>query len=532
LIFPIIFSYRSYHSSVYFVAIESIGPPSVWRYYRKKKEHEEENMKQRRYIIFYRMRLLLVLSLGLCVLSACTSESLGAGAGVGNAAVHAQGPQQCVQINPAQPGPSPTPTTLATLEQAYWCVFDHYVIGNTLDDRVLLDGAFSALVQELVRKGLDQSNAMLPALSGNRHADWRAFSTVYQQVSAVLPQNADLQHSLAVATMQGMVQSLQDNHTYWTIPPPDAVKRRFPTGALYGFGMITSVPAGPSSLLEAQPPLFIIGVQPGSPAAQQGLRPGDIITAVNGIVPFADNQLNPGVMAWLSPEPPQNEVVHVTLLRPAAGQTWTVDLTPAFFAPFASVVSARVIAGSLAYVRLTSFIPHAADMVFQAIAGLHLGKKLRGIILDLRSNMGGFPDVARLLGAFVHGKIWETDIDRDGKPIINRTDDTVPLLHQPPVVLIDRRCASACEAFAWSVRDLEIGKLVGTRTAGVVAGPSFPYLLTDGSILNITEQHSIAAKGEKVDGIGVAPDYTVPVTAQALSSGQDSAIEKAVSLLR
>jgi carboxyl-terminal processing protease len=373
---------------------------------------------------------------------------------------------------------------------------------------------------------------MLPALSGNRQADWQAFSRVYQQLSADLPQDAGLQQDLAATTMQGMVQSLQDNHTFWTIPPPDAVKRRFPTGALYGFGMITSVPAGPFSLLEAQPPLFIIGVQPGSPAAQQGLRPGDIITAVNGIVPFADDLLNPGVITWLSPEPPHQEVVHVTLLRPVTEQTWTVDLTPTFFPAFASVVSAQVLAGSLAYVKLTAFIPNAADMVFQAIAGLHLGKKLRGIVLDLRSNTGGFPqEDARLLGAFVHGKIWGINIDRDGKSIANRTDDTVPLLHQPLVALIDRRCVSACDAFAWSVRDLEIGKLVGTRTAGVVAGAPSPYLLSDGSILSITQQRSLGARGESVDGIGVAPDYSVPLTAQALSAGHDPVIEKAASLL-
>ena len=47
--------------------------------------------------------------------------------------------------------------------------------------------AFAALTQELQRRGLDQTQATMPALTGNRDADWSAFSRVYQQISAKLP---------------------------------------------------------------------------------------------------------------------------------------------------------------------------------------------------------------------------------------------------------------------------------------------------------------------------------------------------------
>jgi carboxyl-terminal processing protease len=82
---------------------------------------------------------------------------------------------------------------------------DQYGTGKMLDDRVLLDGAFSALVQALLNKGLDQSMAMSPVLTGDRQADWSAFSEVYQRVSNALPHNADLQQDLVAATMRGMV---------------------------------------------------------------------------------------------------------------------------------------------------------------------------------------------------------------------------------------------------------------------------------------------------------------------------------------
>ena len=51
---------------------------------------------------------------------------------------------------------------------------------------------------------------------------------------------------------------------------------------------------------EALPPLFVTAVAPGSPAASDGLRPGDVIVSVNGAPPFADGIVSEGVMNLLS----------------------------------------------------------------------------------------------------------------------------------------------------------------------------------------------------------------------------------------
>jgi carboxyl-terminal processing protease len=478
------------------------------------------------------IRFLCALVLGLCVLSACDSGGAGKQSPTASATLTPRA-GSCEALDPTYTPPSPVSTTISTLEQAYWCLLDHYVTGKTLDDRVLLDGAFSALVQELLKRTLDQSRAMSPVLSGDRQADWAAFRTVYQQVSNALPHDANFQQDLAAATMQGMVQSLRDNHTTWRASPPASVLKQFPTGFGYGLGITTSATAGPSYLPEAQSPLYVVEVLPDSPAASQGVVPGDIITAVNGSAPFSNNQLNPGVMAWLSPEISDTKAVQVTLSRPRTGQTWTVTLTPAFFAPaLTSPVSVRALSDSLAYVKLTQFSPDAGDLVLKAIDSLHLGDRLRGIILDLRDNAGGSPEgVSQLLGAFVHGKTLGYLVDGEGKRTVLSTTDTVSLLHQPLVVLTNRRCASACEEFSGAVKDLGIAPLVGTRTAGVIAGAASGYALNDGSILGITEQFGLGAKGEKLDGTGVVPDYEVPLTAQEVSSGQDPAIEKGITLL-
>jgi carboxyl-terminal processing protease len=113
----------------------------------------------------------------------------------------------------------------------------------------------------------------------------------------------------------------------------------------------------------------------------------------------------------------------------------------------------------------------------------------------------------------------------------NHTDDTIPLLSLRLVALIDRGCASACEDFSAAVKDLGLGALVGTRTAGGVAGPASSYLLDDNSVLRLPEKHHLGPNKELINTIGVAADHHAPLTADDLSSGRDAAVTTALRLL-
>ena len=91
--------------------------------------------------------------------------------------------------------------------------------------------------------------------------------------------------------------------------------------------------------------------------------------------------------------------------------------------------------------------------------------------------------LAELLGAFTHGTAYTYDCDVHGSCPATYTGTDVPLLHLPLVVLTDRNCASACDAFSGAVKDLRLGTLVGTRTAGIAAAPAAPYLLDDACLI-------------------------------------------------
>jgi carboxyl-terminal processing protease len=440
-------------------------------------------------------------------------------------------PPSCQSLSDTPPSPGPPevkPTTITTIGQAYYCILDNYYRGPVLDDRSLLVPAFAALTQELQRRGLDQPGATLPALTGkndqeHRDRNWAAFSQVYEQITAGLPPDPAVWQAVAEATMQGMVRSLNDSHADWL----RSFRFNLTGLTLSGFlGPMTPDHLDPAAL----EPNFVTAV--GGPAKSTGIRLGDEVLAVNGVPLFTNQLLSAGVLRWLTDATPGTPV-EVSLRRPATDATFTVTLIPAQSPPPPPNDESRLVNGDIAYVKLSYFAPGAADRALANIAELRKNATLRGVILDLRGNTGGVPDErARLLGAFVHNAVTHYWCDAKDHCTPIGTDDSVALLNLPLVVLTDRTCASACDSFANGVKDLQLGTLVGTRTAGAASGAADVFGLDDGSGLMLPKLYEIGANKEIINTIGVAPDYYAPMTAADLSAGRDPGLAKAVELLR
>ncbi len=436
--------------------------------------------------------------------------------------------------DPSAPPPPPElkPTTITTIGQAYFCILDNYYSGPVLESRSLLVPTFAALTQELQRRGLDQPVATLPAFTGKKEGkkeedDWAAFSQVYEQITARLPQDPALQQTIAETTMRAMVNSLNDNHARWQRGPQ--VRANWTGMRLSGLQASHLDPV-------ATEPLFVAAVEPNGAADVAGIRPGDVILAVNGVPPYINGVLSEGVVKWIT-QSTIGTPVELTVHRPATDAAMTVTVIPG--PPLGEpgpppALEAKLVDGNIAYVRLPEFFPGSADIVLQAIADVRRNTPLRGVILDLRGTPGGSPaETFRLLGALAHDTVISYWCDVKDHCTANRTDDSVALLNLRLVALTDRNCASACDSFTSAVKDLHLGTLVGIRTAGAVAGPvGGLYRLDDGSTIGLPKYHEVAANREVINTIGVAPDYYAPLTAADLSAGRDPGIAKAVELLR
>lgn len=432
-------------------------------------------------------------------------------------------PPACVSPPPPTPPPA-KPTTGTTIGQAYYCIFDNYFSGPVLDSRQLLVPAFAALTQELQRRGLDQAGATLPALKGHKDADWNAFSRVYEKIAAKLPDDAARQ-AVAAATLTAMVASLNDNHARWQPLPPQDAQRDIPTG----IRLVGLRPDGFDPAFTG--PVFVTDIAATGGAANAGIKLGDEIIAVKDVPLMIDGVPNRSVLRWAL-EGPEGKPVKVTVRRPSTNATFTVDVIPVRFSLPPRGVESKPLPGDVAYVKMPGFARDAADQVLKAIADLRKDRTLRGVVLDLRGNGGGSPiEVSRLLGGWTRSKATSYWCDVKDKCEPNKADETVPLVNLPLFVLTDRSCASACDSFSSTVKDLKLGTIIGTRTAGAVSGPGAGFLLNDASLIGLPKVHEIGANKEVINTVGVAPDHVAPITSDALSAGRDPGVEKALSLL-
>ncbi|MFC7381251.1 S41 family peptidase [Sphaerisporangium rhizosphaerae] len=412
----------------------------------------------------------------------------------------------CVPATAPPQEPLP-PTTVDTLRQAYHCVLDDYYSGPVIDPGTLLKNALASYTQDLQRRGADRADLRLPALTGERDADWTAFAKILGTGDPAAVR----------AAITGMVAGLQDDHArvMWPTPPP--------AGGPAGTGIVgASALRGPQLDPAARPPMFVTRVLPDSPAAKAGVRPGDIVLKANGMPPFVGAKPNQAVIDALA-----SPALRLTLKRPTTGRVRAVEVREGPVTPPSREVTSKALPGGVVYVRLPAFADGAADKVIAASR-----KARRAVVLDLRGNGGGSPrEVTRLLGAFAHGKVTSYFCPLTGECAPNRTDDTVPLLGLRLVVLTDRGCASACEDFSAAVKDNGIGPLIGTRTAGAVSGPARGYLLDDGGVVLLPQVRHLGPDREIIDTIGVPVDHYVPLTALDVATGRDPALAKALALL-
>jgi len=276
------------------------------------------------------------------------------------------------------------------------------------------------------------------------------FADVYSVVEQNYAEPVSPDKAIYNGAIPGMLHVL-DPHSNFFDPKAYALLREDQRGKYYGVGMTV----GPRNNK-----VIVIAPFVGTPAYRAGIRPGDIIIAVDGKP--TDNMSTGDVADML--KGPKGTTVHITILREGAEK-------PLEFAvvrdeiPRYSVDLHFMIKPGIGYMHITGFNETTEKEVSDALDQMG---DLKGLVLDLRQNPGGLLSE----GVGVADKFL-----RKGQLIVSHHGRSSPEKRYtathgdggkeyPLVVLVNRGTASAAEIVAGAIQDHDRGLIVGETTFG------------------------------------------------------------------
>jgi carboxyl-terminal processing protease len=243
----------------------------------------------------------------------------------------------------------------------------------------------------------------------------------------------------------------------------------------------------------------------GGPAAKAGLMVGDMIVGVDGADTRGLELLD--LVRKLRGE--GRTPVRLALVRGVAETPFerTVDRAHVI----EPSVEYRREPGNVAYLRVSTFNKGTLDHLEARYreAKADMGGRVRGVILDLRSNTGGDFNVGIGVADFflptMRGAIVSTRGRMDGSTRAYPASGTDQTGGVPVVVLIDGQSASASEIVAAALHDSRRAILVGQRSYGKGSVQVLHPITANGSQMKLTQSRFYGPGGYALDQLGVMP---------------------------
>lgn len=260
-----------------------------------------------------------------------------------------------------------------------------------------------------------------------------------------------------------------------------------------------------------------------TPAEASGLQQDDYIYKVDG--EDMQGKDNSYVVSKIKGE--AGTKVTITVVR--EGATDPIDIEVERQKIESPTVEYQMLDNDMAYIQITEFDLVTTEQFEEAYKQAQ-ADGMKGLILDLRSNLGGnlstVCDIARMI--LPKGLIVYTE-DKYGKRE-EYTCDGANQIKVPLVVLTNGYSASASEILAGAVKDYGIGTLVGTTTYGKGIVQKV-INLSDGSAVKLTVSNYFTPNGNNIHKIGIDPDVEVEFDAEQYKNGVDNQLEKAKEVL-
>jgi carboxyl-terminal processing protease len=281
----------------------------------------------------------------------------------------------------------------------------------------------------------------------------KQFTEVYDIVEQNYAEPVNPDKAIYNGAIPGMLHVL-DPHSNFFDPKSYSLLREDQRGKYYGVGMTV----GPRNNK-----VIVIAPFAGTPAYRAGIRPGDIIAAVDGKP--TDNMTTTDVADLL--KGPKGTTVHITILREGSDKpldfTVVRDEIPRY-----SVDLHFEIKPGIGYMHISGFNETTDKEVQDALDSFYQQGDLKGLILDLRQNPGGLlNEGVGVADKFLHkGQLIVSHHGRSSPERRYVATHGNGGKDYPLVVLVNRGTASAAEIVAGAIQDHDRGLILGETTFG------------------------------------------------------------------
>ena len=269
--------------------------------------------------------------------------------------------------------------------------------------------------------------------------------------------------------------------------------------------------------------IVVVSTISGTPADDAGIQAEDIITAIDG-VSTADMTTTDASNAVKG-----EEGTDVTLTIYRNGEYIDYTLTRSSIKVYH--VESEMLDDNIGYISLLTFDEGCYEEFEENMDEL-VSQGATKIIFDLRYNTGGLVDEALdIIDLFVEkGATTLIEIDSQGNETVT-TSDTDKKYDVEMVILINGYTASSSEIVTGALVDNGVATTVGTTTYGKGVIQNV-YSLTDGSVLKLTTAEYYTPNKNKINGVGITPDYEVELETSDDGTVTDTQLEKAEEILQ
>ncbi len=390
------------------------------------------------------------------------------------------------------------------LFEAFYLLRNSYV--HRLEELPLLEGAVKAVRVRAVESGVAMERlpdwTELPRVPGD--AGLRRVQSYIDRVATLEPSKLS-REAVTYAALGGMTETLADPYTLAMDPE---------TYTRFNSGLHSQVVGGVGIEVEWTHGAYVVfEVQPKGPAAAAGIRPGDHLLAVNGVLLFGRGQPTETLenVHFLL----QGEVDSKVELRlERAGSPFTKSLTRASFETRS--VNGRMLGDPalgqprVGWIRVESLGESTGYEMAETVESLRKQGAV-GFVIDLRDNVGGYLNAAVEVASlflpsgqpvvYVRGRAGEKS-----RQTVGAAPSTLPLL-----VLVNGRTASSAEILAGALQDYGRAKLLGSPTFGKGSVQTV-HDFADGGGFKMTTAAYLTPQKRTLEGKGLTPDLAVDVS--------------------